>query len=74
MVEAAYKLQQKNPAVTELSTAKGRGHSLTIDSGWEEVADLALAFVRRFAAPQRRNAALDEALEESFPVSDSPTL
>jgi len=25
-----------------------RGHSLTIDSGWREVADTALAFVRRF--------------------------
>jgi hypothetical protein len=28
---------------------KGRGHSLTIDSGWREVADTALAFVQRFA-------------------------
>jgi hypothetical protein len=27
---------------------KGRGHSLTIDSGWREVADTALAFVKRF--------------------------
>jgi len=27
----------------------GRGHALTIDSGWREVADTALAFVRRFA-------------------------
>jgi hypothetical protein len=26
----------------------GRGHALTIDSGWREVADWALAFVRRF--------------------------
>jgi non-heme chloroperoxidase len=26
----------------------GRGHSLTIDSGWEEVAATALAFVKRF--------------------------
>jgi non-heme chloroperoxidase len=25
-----------------------RGHSLTIDSGWREVADRALAFVKRF--------------------------
>ena len=25
-----------------------RGHSLTIDSGWREVADTALAFVKRF--------------------------
>ena len=27
---------------------KGRGHSLTIDSGWREVAETALAFVQRF--------------------------
>jgi hypothetical protein len=26
----------------------GRGHSLTIDSGWREVSDTALAFVKRF--------------------------
>jgi non-heme chloroperoxidase len=27
---------------------KNRGHALTIDSGWREVADTALAFVQRF--------------------------
>ena len=26
-----------------------RGHALTIDHGWSDVADIALAFVRRFA-------------------------
>jgi hypothetical protein len=26
----------------------GRGHALTIDNGWREVADTALAFVQRF--------------------------
>jgi len=26
----------------------GRGHSLTIDSGWREVADAALGFIHRF--------------------------
>ena len=26
-----------------------RGHSLTIDSGWREVAQVALDFVKRFA-------------------------
>ncbi len=45
---AAYKRQQKNPGVTEFVEVPGRGHSLTIDSGWREVADTALAFVRRF--------------------------
>jgi non-heme chloroperoxidase len=45
---AAYKQQKDNPGVTEISEIKGRGHALTIDSGWREVADTALAFVRRF--------------------------
>jgi non-heme chloroperoxidase len=27
---------------------KGRGHALTIDGGWQEVADTALAFIRRY--------------------------
>jgi hypothetical protein len=33
----------------------GRGHALTIDSGWREVAGTALTFVQRFApsAPAR---------------------
>jgi non-heme chloroperoxidase len=46
--EAEYKRQAKNPGVTEFTEIEGRGHSLTIDSGWQEVADTALAFVKRF--------------------------
>jgi pimeloyl-ACP methyl ester carboxylesterase len=43
---AAYKLQRRNEgAVTEFSEIKGRGHSLTIDSGWRDVADVALGFL-----------------------------
>ena len=45
---AAYKQQKDNPGVTEITEIKGRGHALTIDSGWREVADTALEFVRRF--------------------------
>ena len=45
---AAYKQQKDNPGVTEITEIKGRGHALTIDSGWREVADSALAFVKRF--------------------------
>ena len=51
MVRASFRLQKRNEGVTELVTIAGRGHSLPIDSGWQEVADTALAFVRRFAAP-----------------------
>ena len=46
MAHAAYDLQKKNPGVTEFLTFEGRGHSLTIDNRWREVADKALAFVR----------------------------
>ena len=47
--EAAYKQQQKNTGVTEFASIPGRGHSLTIDSGWLEVCNTALAFVQRFS-------------------------
>ncbi len=42
---AEYKLQQHNPAVTEFREIAGRGHSLIIDHGWREVADIALSFI-----------------------------
>lgn len=48
---AAYNLQSKNTGVTEFVEMSGRGHSLTIDSGWLEVAQTALKFVERFATP-----------------------
>jgi len=40
--------------VTEIVKMPGRGHALTIDSGWREVADKALEFVTRFTATRRR--------------------
>ena len=46
--EAAYTKQQKNPGVTEFVEIANRGHGLTIDSGWREVCDTALTFIRRF--------------------------
>jgi pimeloyl-ACP methyl ester carboxylesterase len=49
IAEAAYHRQQHNGGVTEFVEIPDRGHSITIDSGWREVADTALAFVRRFA-------------------------
>src|SRR6266581_7612601 len=49
IANASYKRQKRNPGVTEIKKIAGRGHALTIDSGWREVADVALAFVRRFA-------------------------
>ena len=49
IANAAYKRQKRNPGVTEIVKISNRGHSLTIDHGWREVAEIALAFVRRFA-------------------------
>jgi non-heme chloroperoxidase len=48
IANASYKKQRRNQQVTEIVEVPGRGHSLTIDSGWAEVADIALAFVKRF--------------------------
>jgi len=45
---ASYKKQKRNKGVTEIKEMKGRGHSLTIDHGWREVAETALEFVQRF--------------------------
>jgi len=50
MSVAAYKKQSQNTAVTEHIEMPNRGHSLTIDHGWREVAENALAFVKRFLA------------------------
>jgi pimeloyl-ACP methyl ester carboxylesterase len=49
IANASFKKQEDNEGnVTEITEIKGRGHALTIDSGWREVADTALAFVKRF--------------------------
>jgi non-heme chloroperoxidase len=48
IAHAAYKRQMGNLAVTEIIKMPNRGHSLTIDNGWREVAQTALDFVKRF--------------------------
>jgi non-heme chloroperoxidase len=48
IANAAFKKQRRNGGVTEIVKVPDRGHSLTIDSRWREVADTALAFVKRF--------------------------
>jgi pimeloyl-ACP methyl ester carboxylesterase len=48
IANASFKRQRRNPGVTEIALIPNRGHALTIDSGWHEVADTALAFVKRF--------------------------
>jgi non-heme chloroperoxidase len=49
IANASFKKQRRNEGVTEVKEIPGRGHALTIDSGWREVADTALGFVKRFA-------------------------
>ena len=51
IANASFRQQQVNSGLTEIVEIPNRGHSLTIDHGWREVADTALAFVRRFAVP-----------------------
>ncbi len=48
IANASYKRQRRNPGVTEIVQVPNRGHSLTIDHGWREVAQTALDFVKRF--------------------------
>ena len=49
IANASYKRQARNEGVTEIVEIPNRGHSLTIDGGWREVADTALDFVKRYA-------------------------
>ncbi|WP_033344652.1 alpha/beta hydrolase [Catenuloplanes japonicus] len=47
VVRATLKQYRHSDAITDLTEFPGRGHSLTIDSGWTEVADTALTWLRR---------------------------
>lgn len=48
ITNASYKQQKDNSGITEIVEIKNRGHALTIDGGWREVADTALTFIKRF--------------------------
>jgi len=53
--KAAYGQYAKNPSTTEYHLFEDRAHSMAIDAGWREVADLAFAFLASnglTAAPQ----------------------
>jgi len=51
IANASFKIQEKNPGVTEILEMAGRGHALTIDHGWKEVAKTTLEFASRFGMP-----------------------
>jgi pimeloyl-ACP methyl ester carboxylesterase len=48
IANASYKKQSRNEGETEIVEIPNRGHAITIDSGWREVADKALGFIKRF--------------------------
>jgi non-heme chloroperoxidase len=52
IANASYKRQKRNPGVTEITKIPNRGHSLTIDHGWREVAQPAVDLVKRFVSPR----------------------
>ncbi|MGY1731739.1 alpha/beta hydrolase [Geodermatophilus sp. SYSU D01045] len=79
IANASYKRQRRNPAVTEIVRMPNRGHSLTIDHGWREVAQTALDFVRRFtpsgsatapSVPKARDAS-DSGLPSGAPAAET---
>jgi len=52
--KATYKLYGKSAAVTEFREFPDRGHSLTVDSGWREVAQAALDWLANQGIPGSR--------------------
>ena len=61
VVRAAYEIQRRNSGVTEFVEMPGRGHALTIDHGWKEVAALSLDFLKRTLQRKRTAEAGSEA-------------
>ncbi|MYV52842.1 alpha/beta fold hydrolase [Streptomyces sp. SID3212] len=47
VTRATLKQYRHSDAVTDITDFPGKGHSLTIDAGWREVADSALTWLRR---------------------------
>jgi hypothetical protein len=53
VTRSTFEQYRDSTAITELQQFKGRGHSLTVDSGWKDVADavdLAVTRARRSPA------------------------
>jgi pimeloyl-ACP methyl ester carboxylesterase len=48
IAHASAKQQEHNEGVTEIVEMPNRGHALTIDSGWREVAETSIRFIKRY--------------------------
>ncbi len=48
IAKASFECQKPNANITEIVEMPNRGHALTIDNGWREVAETTFAFVQRF--------------------------
>ncbi len=46
LVKSALRAYGQSPAVTEFKEFAGRGHSLVIDSGWQELAEYCLSWLQ----------------------------
>jgi len=46
LVKSTRRVYSKSPAVTDYKEFAGRGHSLTIDSGWKELAEYCLGWLK----------------------------
>ena len=57
VTRSTLKQYRDSTAVTELKQFEGRGHSLTIDSGWRKVADAVLDWLKSKGLAGVRNAA-----------------
>ena len=51
VAQASFKKQQRNEGITEYYEFEDRGHSLIVDHGWKDVADVSLSFAERVAPP-----------------------
>jgi non-heme chloroperoxidase len=47
IASASYKKQKRNRSATDIHEIPDRGHSLVFDSGWQDVAEAALAFIKK---------------------------
>jgi len=47
VTRSTLKQYRDSTAVTELKQFEGRGHSLTIDGGWKDVADAILDWLKK---------------------------